>query len=362
MTTLWREVARGLGQAERTIALVERCRPLGVRAEQARLVAGWERGEALAPRWQLAAAPELSGLRALLEGVADRVELLGGVGPLYAARARELSLEAELAERIGEPDFAERADRRFSVGQGQDSDAAEAWATAWSHTPIGPEPTPQVETDDDTRGDSLLSLMRSAVGELRLPFRVTVSPDLVSAAATGDGVIVVRGGCRLSATEAERIVHHEVLGHALPRVRAALERCAIFSIGTAQGSDDEEGRALLIEQRLGYLGDQRRAELGHRHLAALAVRRGADFVETVRLLLEVGALAAAAVAIATRVHRGGGLAREIVYLTALSRVTRCLETDPESERFLERGRVAVGALSTLRELEDAGAFAPLAAE
>ncbi|MCC6898212.1 MAG: DUF1704 domain-containing protein [Polyangiaceae bacterium] len=362
MTTLWRGIARGLTEAERRIALVERCRPLGLRAEQARLAAAWQRGEARAPRWELAPAPNLSELRALLEAVADRVELLGGVGGLYADRARELALEAQLAERIGTPEFAKLADRRFAVDRGDDGAAAETWAHAWVRAGGEPEPTPLVETDDETRADSLLSLMQAMVGELRLPFRVTVSPDLMSAAATGDGVIVIRGGARLSTSEAERIVHHEVVGHALPRVRAGQESCGIFSVGTAQGSDDEEGRALLIERRLGYLGEQRRAELGQRHLAALSVRRGADFVETVRLLLEVGARTPAAVAVATRVHRGGGLAREIVYLTALSRVTRCLEADLGSERFLERGRVAVAALPCLRELEDAGAFAPVAAE
>ena len=143
---------------------------------------------------------------------------------------------------------------------------------------------------------------------------------------------------------------HEIHGHALPRARPRHEPLGLFAVGTAGGSDDEEGRALLLERRAGCLGAHRRAELARRHLAATALRNGADFSETVRLLLATESSIDEALAIAARAHRGGGLGREIVYLTALARVGRILEVDPDVETWMERGRIAAHAVPILRTL------------
>ena len=114
-------------------------------------------------------------------------------------------------------------------------------------------------------------------------------------------------------------------------------------MGTAGASDDEEGRAIWLEQRAGYLDDRRKAELGRRHVAAQAVRSGASFVETVELLLAKATPLDAAIDLGCRVFRGGGLGREVVYLTAFSKVTRAFEQTPELEPMLARGRVGVDA-------------------
>jgi hypothetical protein len=133
----------------------------------------------------------------------------------------------------------------------------------------------------------------------------------------------------------------------LPRHRARDESLGLFAVGTCGASDDEEGRALLIEDREGLFDDGRRRELGVRHCMAAAVFGGADWVDAVRIGLEHGIAARHAVAMATRVHRGGGLARELVYLPALSRVRAAFESDPSLEEWLSRGRIAVSAARVL---------------
>jgi hypothetical protein len=201
-----------------------------------------------------------------------------------------------------------------------------------------------------------VSAMRRAVGRHRLPFRVLLSADLASAAATGDGVILVRSGLWLRRVDVERVVTHEVDGHALPRHRASGEAVGLLRAGTAGAGDDEEGRALLLERRGGYLDAGRRAELGWRHVAGGAVRQGADFVDTVDRLLELAAPLPLAVRVAARVHRGGGLARELVYVPAFGRVSAALDADPELDDWLRRGRVSVTAAVVLRELGDPPAY------
>jgi hypothetical protein len=104
---------------------------------------------------------------------------------------------------------------------------------------------------------------------------------------------------------------------------------------------------LLLERRHGKVDAVRRAELGWRHLGGLAVQRGADFVELVELLLGLGTPLSAALNVAIRCQRGGGLGREVVYLLACSRVEGALGREPELEAWLEQGRVSVAAARVL---------------
>jgi hypothetical protein len=81
----------------------------------------------------------------------------------------------------------------------------------------------------------------------------------------------------------------QLLAHALPRARSAHAPLLLLRAGTAGSIESEEGRALLVEARAEKLGPARRRELALRHVAALAVRRGADFEETFRALAVRGA-------------------------------------------------------------------------
>jgi Microtubule-associated tyrosine carboxypeptidase len=343
------DLDRMFASAERATALLDRCRPLNVLSEQERLHESWHRGERAEPAWIFAAPPDLFRYRAGLEAVAERGAESGPWGALYAARARELALEAAAAECVAQPDFSRRAAARFAVDPGEHGARAEAWARAWAAEAPAPDSERRIASDDERDPESLFSAMRRAVGERRLPFRVLLSADLPSAAATGDGVILVRSKIFLRPLDVERIVVHEVEGHALTRHRARSKQ-GLYRVGSAQGSDDEEGRALVLEQRSGCFDATRRAELAWRHLAALAVREGANWMHCVDLLLACGASLRSAIDIASRVERGGGLGREIVYLTALSRVQQALELDPELETWMEHGRISAAAARVLRDL------------
>lgn len=346
-------IERLLARAERAIALVERCRPLNAVAEQKRLREGWRSGRRLRPEFVYASRPDLSELRRVLEAIAEGLEHSGMLESLYARRAAELAIEAAAAEHVDLPEFAARAALRFPVDDGEDGRRALELAERWSAEPPPSDGAEPCHVSDDERDpQSLIAALRRAVGERRLAFRVRAVADLQSAAASGDSIILVRTGLRQRANEVARIVVHEIEGHALVRARAAREPLGLFAVGSARGADDEEGRALHLEQSTGHLDARRRSELGRRHLAAVALRGGADFVEVVELLVERNASHAEALDVAARIHRGGGLGREIVYLPALCRVSSALDSDPELQSFLERGRLSVDAARTLRAITD----------
>jgi hypothetical protein len=173
------------------------------------------------------------------------------------------------------------------------------------------------------------------------------------AAISGDTLWVAEGRL-LTKSDVDRTVIHELEAHALPRVRARTQRLGIFAIGTARGSDDQEGYALWLEETRGVSTRARRRELAARHHAVRWMRDGADFLEVVTKLEDAGGELEPSLRIAERAFRGGdgkgpGLGRESVYLEALVRVRRALEERPEDEAVLAAGQVSVEALAALRQ-------------
>lgn len=340
-----------LGAAASRIRVVGASTPVNLSAEIERLEAVWARGDAGAPRFVYGAGVDHRAAREALDRAAGRLEAEGELGRIYAARARELSVEASICEAAGRAGYWAAARRRYAARDQFDAEA-DALAGAWLEEPDpldaapGPAPPP-VRSDDEGAPGSLLCRMREGIGARRLAARVVVL-DIAPLAATGDGVIQVASGRFLTREDVERTVLHELDGHAAPSARAAGLRPGIFMIGTARGGDDQEGRALAIERAAGYLVGERRRELALRHVAARSVERGADFVETARLLATRGAQGVRdALRIAARVHRGGGLGREVVYLPALLRVEAALLAQPGLADMLGAGRVSVDAAPAL---------------
>jgi len=342
--------ARRLKQCETAIALLDRARPLNLPAERARLVLAYQGGKKSSLELEYAPCPELSDVRRTLDAVSHSLEPREVEPALLLGRVDELRLEAELAEHVGKPSFLALAARRFPLPE-NDARLRQV-AQGWLGDRAGPldprEPEPTHLTDDASDPNSLLSLISRRVFAERLPVRVEVDAGLVALAAVAEGLVRVRAGARLSARVGGRIALHEVEGHLLPRV-AGQKLGGVFLAGSVRASEDEEGRALLLEERAGLLDASRRAELGRRYLAAASVRQGADFAETCQLLLDTGADVPSAVELGCRVHRGGGLGRELVYLAGYERVKSVLEQQPQLEALQRSGRVSLAAAAALRD-------------
>jgi hypothetical protein len=348
MSLSTRSLCLALLQAQQTVALLQRCQPLNMRRELARVQDAFREGKQTTPLFEYAPVPQLDGLLSELAAFADLASC-GPWGELLAERAVEITEEAALVAALGTPSFVRAAHRRYWRPHVATMAEATALAKAWLDSPRTTESKGELHrTDDRQDPGSLLRCIEALLGERRLSFRVQVISNLVPVAATGDGVILIAEGRWLSALETARVAAHEVLAHALPRALAA---GPLWQLGTAGAADEEEGRALLIEQRHELMGEERRFALALRHLAAQALFDGAGYVEVVRLLLERGCPSDLAVMVAARVFRGGGLGREIVYLPALLRVSAGLKADPALEQWLER-RVALHWAARLRAMGD----------
>jgi hypothetical protein len=264
---------------------------------------------------------------------------------LYLERIEELILETQLVDAVGSPDIVELSRRRYR--RPFEDEPGLSLAREWTH--LAPSTEQELVVSDDLADErSLVRRVQAWVGRERLPFRVEVSAELVSLAATGEGFIVVAAGRKLSPEDAERVAVHEVFGHARPRARARREQVGLFVAGSAGGNDTQEGYAVYCEHRAGVLHTARRQELALRHLACLSVWDGLAFSENVEKLTAQSAPLEMALRICLRAYRGGGLAREGAYLPAYSAVSRAIAEDATVAHWLAAGRLSLPAIGRLR--------------
>lgn len=331
---------------ERELRLLDRATPSNFWAEVERL--GVPRVVAEdAPRFRYLGLPPN---RALAQGELTEVEALlsrelaltGGVSArarvileLLAERTRELELECRL---LGADDGGRRVliEQRYAVDGPllvEAHELAEAWARV------------EIEVTSTRAEVALASALERLSREAGLSITIEERPIAALAAVT-ERSLLVRSGARVSPQEAERVFSHEVTAHLLPRLRAA-GAGPPYRVGTREADADEEGRAILCEERVSALGPGRRRQLALRHLAAEYVRVGRPFSEARAELTERGASEREAAEVLCRALRGGGLAREILYLPAYLRVKRAFDEAPALEREFERGRVSVAAARRL---------------
>ncbi len=348
-----RSIAELVTRASREVQLLTAVTPVDAHRERARLVRELRAQRRVFPDWAYLPVAHDDLRRAL--DAAERV-LAGSDDPLrrlYLDRIRELSLEASLCAAAGTSDLPRLARQRFDHGDIGIARVASNLCALWLAEPAPAAEGPTIRSDDvDPR--LLLSRMRATVSRAELPFDVIAQPTLAPLAATGDRVILVATGRPVHEEDAVRTVLHEVEGHARPRARSLSAPLLLFRVGTAGGGDDQEGRALLLEERAGMLGPRRRRQLAARHRAVESMTAGASFDDVASSLVDRDGLdAVEAIVIAERAFRGGngkgpGLGRERLYLEAFVRVSAHLAARPEDETWLEAGQVAVGAVNALR--------------
>ena len=341
-------VVRALAQAESEILLLARSYPTNWKALTATLPERWTRGERREPALEFRRAPDLKWLRTNLAAACRRASEEGPFGELLARRAAELELDAELAEQIGGARFRSFARRRYACG---DIRGADELSLSWCRLDAESESGPRVASDDRVHPMSLVNQLQTHMGNCGVSIPIRVDQRLAAVATVDRDCVWVRAGEQLLPSQANRIALHEVHGHVLRRIAARQPENYLSSSGFELCDEDEEGRAVWLEEKAGLLDSVRKVELGRRHSAASACLQGANFIETVELLLSADAPIEQALNIALRVWRGGGLAREVIYLRAYLRVRSQLSNSQPLEEWMQRGRYSIDVASKLATAE-----------
>jgi len=339
------------------IARLARGAPTNFSSELERVTRAWLASDRVAPVFEYPPLGHVDPdhLRTL-DKIACATTSEGELDEIYRARAEELLLEARIADAVGTRELTTLARERYGAEDDLARNADDL-ALAWIGT--GGRPSAERSSGGEVRRScdtndplSLVSRLRAEIGKRKLAVRVTVKRGLSPLAASGKGVVFICEGRLIDDRATERTVLHEIEGHVLPEDRSSYASLKIFGAATARGSDDQEGYALVLEERNGFLDEGRRGELGLRHVAARAFHEGAPFVDACEILVGHGAGARDAVRIAMRAHRGGvegrgGLGRERVYLVGYLRVRDALAKDSSLESALRAGRVSCAAAPSL---------------
>jgi uncharacterized protein (TIGR02421 family) len=182
---------------------------------------------------------------------------------------------------------------------------------------------------DGYDGDALAAVLERAIAATFAGAGpgVAVVDELAAKVLAGPETIRVRRSARFDATEAERLIAHEVGVHALTSLNGRRQSTLpLLARPLPYASTTQEGLAVLAEWLSGHMGLDRLRRLAERVLAVQRALDGADFIEVYRFFRTRGDDPGQAFDDTRRIFRGGCprggsvFTKDIVYLAGLGRV------------------------------------------
>lgn len=180
--------------------------------------------------------------------------------------------------------------------------------------------------------------------------RVELRADLSSGMMCSRGNLLIANNIPLGRGRIEALLAHEVGTHLVTYYNGLAQPLTLFGKGLANYIPLQEGLAVLAELLVGQLDVNRLRLLAGRVVAVDALLAGAEPPETIRLMREDhGFPERTAFRIAVRVHRGGGLTKDVVYLRGLRQLLSYLGQGRSLEP-LYVGKIGLEHVGVVEEL------------
>lgn len=184
----------------------------------------------------------------------------------------------------------------------------------------------------------------------RITSRVELRDD-VSSLMVSAGNLLVGRQMAIPADRVEALLQHEVGTHVVTYWNGRAQPFRLLASGLARHDELQEGLAVFAEYLVGGLTPARLRTLAARVVAARAVSDGAEFIDTYRLVTnDLGVPARSAFTIAMRVHRGGGLVKDAVYMRGLQGVVDYISEGGRLDSLLV-GKIAPEHTAVIEELQ-----------
>jgi uncharacterized protein (TIGR02421 family) len=152
--------------------------------------------------------------------------------------------------------------------------------------------------------------------------------------------------------------NHEIGVHMVTTMNGLEHPLKIFSHGFPNYEETQEGLAVFAEYMSNNLTVKRLKELAYRVIAVDSLAKGYDFSKTFRLLHNQFDLEREqAFYISLRVHRGGGLTKDYLYLTGLKKIYDRYRRGEDLEPLLT-GKVSLEYLEEIQSLTHKGLAVP----
>ena len=179
---------------------------------------------------------------------------------------------------------------------------------------------------------------------------VTIS-DEVSGLLVSQGNLFISNRLKMPASRIEALVAHEIGTHVLTYWNGRAQPFKQLHVGLSGYEELQEGLAVLAEYLVGGLSHPRLRVLAARVVAVHHLIDGASFMEVYRILNRTYHFKQrVAFNITTRVFRGGGLTKDVVYLRGLVRLLNYLK-DGGNLETLYVGKFAESHVAIIKELQ-----------
>ena len=183
---------------------------------------------------------------------------------------------------------------------------------------------------------------------------VEIRNDLPAGLLVSAGRLLVSRATKMPADRLAALLSHEIGVHLLTYFNGLAQGLRILSTGLSGYESMQEGLAVLAEYLTGGMTVERLQLLAARVVACDAMLQDASFPETFRLLTAVHDLGKRqAFNVVLRVFRGGGFAKDAIYLRGLHQVLGHLENGG-SLTPLWMGKISAEHLAAVDELRARG--------
>ena len=169
-----------------------------------------------------------------------------------------------------------------------------------------------------------------------------------------NSTLLISEDARVPRDRLDALLHHEIGTHILTWHNGAHQPLRQLQSGLAHYDELQEGLGVLAEYLAGNLSPARLRTLAARVIAVRHMADGASFVDTFNELKTRFAFTGrSAFIITTRVFRGGGLTKDVVYLRGLKRLLAYLREGHPFEQLLI-GKFSLSQIPAIRKLDAAG--------
>ncbi len=183
-----------------------------------------------------------------------------------------------------------------------------------------------------------------------LSVTVQVRDDIVGLMVS-HGNLLIGQQTKIPVSRVEALLQHEVGTHVLTYFNGRAQPFQQLYAGLAGYEELQEGLAVLAEYLVGGLSRPRLRLLAGRVIAAQSLIEGASFIETFRELNRTyGFEQRTAFTVTTRIYRGGGLTKDIVYLRGLVGVLKYLKRGGDLEPLFV-GKIMTDHIPIIQELQ-----------
>lgn len=274
---------------------------------------------------------------------------------LYREKQQELDLQLSLISSRQTPQFIEFG--RALYGPVEPILLREANAILQDMETRGAEAMPDRQTEADCFFvERRARTMAAAYRKIFSGFDITIElrDDLPSGLLVSGDRLLISRTTSMDVHRVEPLLAHEIGVHLLTYFNGSSQGLRLFRTGLAGYEGMQEGLAVFSEYLAGGMTRERLKLIAGRVVGCAAMLEGASFDETFALMVKEHDFAMpAAFNLVLRLYRGGGLAKDAIYLRGLLELLDHLKNGGVLEPFW-MGKIAASHFGVMQELATRG--------